>query len=195
MHKLIFTMLPILMVLVAGSAVAQPLTVFAKLQQIEQQLEAHLEKVKYSREAADQSMSLARMRIGRELKRSEEELERQIEYLGRLKEQIQDQANEMPASVAQHRQDWNQELKHAISGMTAQISDAARLMSKMESIRVKVEDQSEQGSVNNLGLGNVASLMDEYRKKTQAETHVEKSVQQISPLTPVQISPQKPQFK
>lgn len=199
MHRPIFTMLPILMVLViiiAGSAAAQQLTVFAKLKQIEQQLEAHLEKVKHSREAADQSVLLAKMRIGRELKRSEEELERQIEILGRLKEQIQDQVSEMPASLVQYRKDWNQALNNAISGMTSQVRDAGRLMKKMESIRAKVEDESEDGSVYDLRLGNMASSFDELRKKFKADTKVTvESTQPIAPLTPVQVPVQEPAFK
>jgi len=125
------------------SAVCQTVPAAARLQQLESQLQSQLEKIKYARVVADRSTSLTKIRIARELRRSELEMERQIEILERLKEQMQDQTGDSPSSFSGIRNDWNKELQSTISGLAQQIQTAGTLLSRMESFREKVENSSE----------------------------------------------------
>ncbi|MDQ7781915.1 MAG: hypothetical protein RDU20_03485 [Desulfomonilaceae bacterium] len=140
-------------------AVSQTASIAAALQQVEAQLQTQLERIKHAREAADQSTSLAKMRIARELLRSEAEMERQIEILERLKEQMQDQTGDSPSSLAGIRDAWNSALQSAISGLAQQIQSTAQLLSRMESFREKVEDGSEddRSSASVFGDGDLVT--------------------------------------
>ncbi len=130
----------------SGFAVAQTVSIAAKLQQLETQLQSQLEKIKYARDVADRSTSLAKIRIARELRRSEAEMERQIEILERLKEQMKDQTGESPSSLTEIKDAWNNALQTAISGLSQQIQTTSLLLSRMESFRANVEDGSEDNA-------------------------------------------------
>lgn len=139
----------------AGSAECQTVSIAAKLQQLETQLQSQLEKIKYAREVADRSTSLAKIRIARELRRSEAEMERQIEVLERLKEQMQDQTGDSPSSLTAVKDAWNDALQSAISGLAQQIQSTGILLNRMESFRENVEDSSEDNISSDPKLGDV----------------------------------------
>ncbi len=125
-----------------GSAISETGSIPAKLYQLETQLQSQLEKIKYAREVADHSASLAQIRIARELRRSEAAMERQIEILERLKEQMQDQIGESPSSFAAVPESWNKKLQSTIAGLVQQIHSNNLLLKRMESFREQVETET-----------------------------------------------------
>jgi len=129
--------------ILTGSAMSQTVSIAAMLHQLESQLQSQLEKIKYARETADRSTQLAKIRIAQELRRAEAEMERQIEILERLKEQIQDQTGDSSSSFSEIGNDWNKTLQSALSGLAQQILATGTLLSRMESFRANVEENSE----------------------------------------------------
>lgn len=140
------SLVTLLAIILPGSALCQTVSIAAMLHQLESQLESQLEKIKYAMDAADRSTSLAKIRIAQELRRSEAEMERQIEILERLKEQIQEQSGDSSSSLSEIRNDWNKALQSAISGLAQQIQTTGILLSRMESFRETVDDGSEDGA-------------------------------------------------
>ncbi|MFH1117361.1 MAG: hypothetical protein V1792_25865 [Pseudomonadota bacterium] len=115
----------------------------ADLHRLETQLQAQLEKIKYAGEVADHSASLARMRIARELRRSEAALVRQIEILERLKEQMQEQIGRSSSSSSVVAESWEKKQQSAIAGLVQQIQSNNLLLKKIESLREMVEGGGE----------------------------------------------------
>lgn len=142
-HFLIaLTILAIVAVSHLNASDYQPTLIAAKLEQIALRLETQLERIRYAREVASEAMSLAEIRFLRELTRSEAELERQIENIERLKDQLQDDTDVTSASLSSVKPNPNNALHSSLAGMMDQIRKAGSLMNRIEAFRSHVEGRS-----------------------------------------------------
>ena len=78
------------------------------ISQMKEDLQIQVERIRRARDTADSQMTLARLRIAEQLRRSEEDLSRQIESLERYREQLADQRGENDQAVSEMQQDWKQ---------------------------------------------------------------------------------------
>jgi chromosome segregation ATPase len=93
-------------------------------------------------------MTLARLRIAEQLRRSEEDLTRQIESLERFREQMADQKDDTDRAVAQMQNDWKQFSQQAFSDLDSQLRDTNSLITQLENLRDRfdVDPESLSGS-------------------------------------------------
>lgn len=116
------------------------------ISQMKQNLETQIERIRKARDTASSQMSLARIRIAEQLRRSEEDLTRQIESLERFREQMVDQKDDTDAAVAQMQNDWKQFIQQAFSDLDSQLRDTNSLIAQMESLRDRFDADSEGSS-------------------------------------------------
>jgi len=86
-----------------GASMAQAQQTVDALTQIDKlktTIQTQIERIKNARDLTDAQIDLARLRIGEQIKRSEEDLALQVEQLERLKEQLQEQKTLADQTVA-----------------------------------------------------------------------------------------------
>jgi chromosome segregation ATPase len=105
------------------------------ISQMKQDLEIQIERIRKARETASSQMTLARLRIAEQLRRSEEDLSTQIESLERFREQMADQKDDTDQAVAQMQNDWKQFSQQAFSDLDSQLRDTNSLITEMENLR------------------------------------------------------------
>jgi hypothetical protein len=128
----------ILAVIATASTAAQasaPIGIDSTISQMKQDLQIQVERIRRARETASSEMTLARIRIAEQLRRSEEDLIRQIESLERFREQMADQKGETDQAVAQIQRDWKQFIQQAFSDLDSQLRETNSLITQMESLR------------------------------------------------------------
>jgi hypothetical protein len=84
-------------------------------------------------------MTLARIRIAEQLRRSEEDLSRQIESLERFREQMADQKGETDQAVVRMQKDWKLFIQQAFSDLDSQLRETNSLITQMETLRDKFD--------------------------------------------------------
>jgi chromosome segregation ATPase len=105
------------------------------ISQMKQDLQIQVERIRRARETASSEMTLARIRIAEQLRRSEEDLSRQIESLERFREQMADQKGETDQAVVRMQKDWKQFIQQAFSDLDSQLRDTNSLITQMETLR------------------------------------------------------------
>jgi hypothetical protein len=105
------------------------------ISQIKQDLETQIERIQKARDTASSQMTLAKLRIAEQLRRSEEDLTRQIESLERFREQMADQKDDTDQAVAQMQNDWKQFIQQAFSDLDSQLKSTNSLITQMENLR------------------------------------------------------------
>ena len=105
------------------------------ISQMKQDLQIQVERIRRARETASSEMTLARIRIAEQLRRSEEDLSRQIESLERFREQMADQKGETDQAVVRMQKDWKQFIQQAFSDLDSQLRETNSLITQMETLR------------------------------------------------------------
>ena len=105
------------------------------ISQMKQDLQIQVERIRRARETASSEMTLARIRIAEQLRRSEEDLSRQIESLERFREQMADQKGETDQAVVRMQKDWKQFIQQAFSDLDSQLRETNSLITQMEALR------------------------------------------------------------
>jgi hypothetical protein len=121
------------------------------ISQMKQDLETQIERIRKARDTASSQMSLARIRIAEQLRRSEEDLTRQIESLERFREQMADQKDDTDQAVAQMQSDWKQFVQQAFFDLDSQLRDTNSLITQLETLRDKFDLDSEAISIPSSG--------------------------------------------
>jgi uncharacterized membrane protein YccC len=130
-------------VLIGSSVSASNLTASdLKIDAIKQTLEVQLERIRNAREKADTQMSLAKMRIAERLRLSSEELNRQLEILERLREQLTTGSGDSQQSIDQFKNDRTDLLQAAFAEINSQVTQTNNLITQMETLRDNFEDSS-----------------------------------------------------
>lgn len=111
----------------------------SKISQMKDDLQVQVERIRRARDTADSQMTLARLRVAEQLRRSEEDLSRQIESLERYREQLADQRGENGQAVSEMHQDWNQFIDNAASNLHLQLQETNGLIAQMQSLRDKFD--------------------------------------------------------
>jgi hypothetical protein len=193
--KTILLITIILATTAAGALAAQSsatVGVDSTISQMKQGLEAQIERIRKARETASTQMTLARIRIAEQLRRSEEDLTRQIESLERFREQMADQKGETDQAVAQMQSDWKQFIQQAFSDLDTQLRDTNSLITQMENLRDRFDVDPDALSGPNTGQPSTGSLPTSptitITPVTNPET-VTTTVVQTSPTVPVSTSP------
>ena len=128
----------ILAVIATASTAAQAsgtIGIDSTISQMKQDLQIQVERIRRARETASSEMTLARIRIAEQLRRSEEDLSRQIESLERFREQMADQKGETDQAVVRMQKDWKQFIQQAFSDLDSQLRETNGLITQMEALR------------------------------------------------------------
>jgi hypothetical protein len=128
----------ILAVIATASTAAQAsvtIGIDSTISQMKQDLQIQVERIRRARENASSEMTLARIRIAEQLRRSEEDLSRQIESLERFREQMADQKGQTDQAVVQMQRDWKQFIQQAFSDLDSQLRETNSLITQMETLR------------------------------------------------------------
>lgn len=128
-----------LTVTVAPFAYVQAAGVEDKIRQTKEKIEAQIEKIREAREKADSEMALAKMRIGEQLRKSQDDLSRQLETLERFREQLADQKSETAAALSDMQTNWVG-IDKAFSDVDSQIEAANSLLCNMQNVGNSVGD-------------------------------------------------------
>ena len=128
-------------VLIGSSVSASNFTAAdVKIDAIKQTLEVQLERIRNAREKADTQMSLAKMRIAERLRLSSEELNRQLEILERLREQLSAGSGESQEAIDQFKTDWAGLLQTAFAEINSQVGQTNSLISQMDALKDSFDD-------------------------------------------------------
>jgi chromosome segregation ATPase len=136
--KTIMLLSLILAVIATTSTAAQAsgtIGIDSTISQMKQDLQIQVERIRRARETASSEMTLARIRIAEQLRRSEEDLSRQIESLERFREQMADQKGETDQAVVRMQKDWKQFIQQAFSDLDSQLRETNSLITQMETLR------------------------------------------------------------
>jgi TolA-binding protein len=147
MKELIAICLALVVVLSGLTAFGQTASGFdLTIQQLTEQIQAQIERIKLAREQADAQMSLARIRIAQQLTRAEEDLTRQVEQLEQLQEQLAQQVIQTDETAERLKNDIGVQLRNAVSQVAAQIKLTNELIVRLETLRDTVDDNPSAGS-------------------------------------------------
>ena len=91
----------------------------------------------------DAQIDLARLRIGEQIKRSEEDLALQVEQLERLKEQLQEQKTLADQTVTRMKTDLLTISTTALGNIDDQLNQTANLLERMRKIREEITGQKD----------------------------------------------------
>lgn len=140
--KTIMLLSLILAVIATASTAAQAsgtIGIDSTISQMRQDLQIQVERIRRARETASSEMTLARIRIAEQLRRSEEDLSRQIESLERFREQMADQKGETDQAVVRMQKDWKLFIQQAFSDLDSQLRETNSLITQMETLRDKFD--------------------------------------------------------
>jgi hypothetical protein len=141
----------------------------ATISQMKQDLETQIERIRKARDDASSQMTLARLRIAEQLRRSEEDLARQIESLERFREQMADQKDDTDQAVAQMQNDWKQFVQQAFSDLDSQLRDTNNLITQMENLRGRFDVDPEAWSGSSSGQTTLQSDLNLQIQAPQAD--------------------------
>jgi hypothetical protein len=119
-----------------------PCAAETRFSSIQRAAEGQIERIKAARERADERLEVTQDRSFEELRRSEEDLLRQIEILERVREQVQDQMRESDSASRSRAPEAMQELCASLSEIEVQLSGARALAKQLEAIRQEAESKA-----------------------------------------------------
>jgi len=114
----------------------------AQILLLREKVSLQVEKVRRSREQADDQMALARIRIADQLSRAEESLLVQIELLDRLREQLHEQVTETDSTIEQLKSDRSLVLDKAIIEVEEQIGQTNSLIEQTRILKDSFDKES-----------------------------------------------------
>jgi hypothetical protein len=127
-----------------GASMAQAQQTVDALTQIDKlktTIQTQIERIKNARDLTDAQLDLARLRIGEQIKRSEEDLALQVEQLERLKEQLQEQKTLADQTVTRMKTDVLTISTTALGNIDDQLNQTANLLDRMRKIREEITGQ------------------------------------------------------
>jgi chromosome segregation ATPase len=139
MRRFLFVASSILWVFTGTLALAQQSGVENRIQDTKTQIEAQIEKIREAREKAENEMVLAKIRVGEQLRKSEEELKRQLEVLDRFRDKLADEKNETNQAIVAVQRDWGDLVQKACSDIEAQIDTTNSLISDLQGVRKQMD--------------------------------------------------------
>ncbi len=143
MKEALFTcLIHVIAIAVISSAQAQSSEVENKIRQTQQKIDAQVEKINQARYQADSEMALAKLRIGEQLRRSQEDLARQTDILERYREQLAEQRADTEAALAEIRKSWSGQIDQAASEVEAGIQYTNSLINKMQTVNKDISDEA-----------------------------------------------------
>jgi len=113
------------------------------ISQMKQDIQTQIERIRRARDTASSQMTLARIRIAEQLRRSEEDLTRQIESLERFREQMAEQRGDSDQALNVMQRDWKQFIQQAFSDLDSQLRDTNNLITQMETLRDRFDVEPE----------------------------------------------------
>jgi DNA anti-recombination protein RmuC len=158
----------------AGAATNQNAAVHG----LELQIQAQLERIQHAKDTGSAAMTLARLRVAHQLSRAEQELERHLANLERLKEGLANQVDTLEASCGQTDGENREAISSALSRLQAQIRETDALISRVEALRNDVDEPVVERSPGEASTPGLRSL-----------DEMEVNLGQPSPPPPVSIGP------
>lgn len=119
--------------------------VLARIQSLKTEIQKQIERIKTSRDSTDSQLTLARLRIGEQIRRSEEDLTVQLEGLQRLRDQIKEQTGQAEQTVTRMKTDLSTLSTTALSDIETQLSQTIDLLDRMKRIREEVTGETDSG--------------------------------------------------
>ncbi len=117
-------------------------------------IEAQIERIKASRNSTDNQLSLARLRIGEQIRQSEEDLAIQMEQLQRLRDQLQDQKSQADQTVSRMQNDLSTISTTALSNIADQLSQTNDLLNRMRTTYEQVTGETDPTSPLTVAVTN-----------------------------------------
>lgn len=141
MKQLIAICLTVVLVSAGLPALAQTSSGFGlSIQQLTEQVQAQIEKIRLAREQSEIQMSLARIRIAQQLERAEGELARQVEQMARLQGQLAEQLFQTEITAESLKNDIAVQLRIAASQIAQQIELTNDLIARLGILKDTVDD-------------------------------------------------------
>lgn len=149
MRRFLFVASSILWVFAGTWAFAQQYGVENRIQDTKTQIEAQIEKIREAREKTENEMILAKIRVGEQLRKSEEELKRQLEVLDRFRDKLSDDKYATKQEVAAVQRVWSDLVQKACSDIEAQIEMTNSLISDLQGMRKQMDGEGQSPTIPN----------------------------------------------
>jgi predicted component of type VI protein secretion system len=120
--------------------------VLTRIQSLKTEIQTQIERIKTYRGSTDNQLSLARLRIGEQIRRSEQDLAVQLERLQRLRDQMKEQTGQAEQTVTRMKTDLSTLSTTALSDIETQLSQTIDLLSRMRRIREEVTGETDSGA-------------------------------------------------
>ncbi len=148
--KIPYQAFAVLLALWMGASMAHAQTTsdaLTRINSLKTAIDTQIERIKTTRDSTDGQISLARLRVGEQIRKSQEDLAVQMELLQRLREQLEEQKAQAEQSVARMNSDLSTLSTTAFSAIEEQISKTNDLIGRMEKIRQDVSGESSPTSL------------------------------------------------
>ncbi len=149
MRRFLFVASSILWVFAGTLAFAQQSGVENRIQDTKTQIEAQIEKIREAREKAENEVVLAKIRVGEQLRKSEDELKRQLEVLDRFRDKLSDEKYEANQAVVAVQREWSDLVQKACSDIEAQIDTTNSLISDLQGMRKQIDGEGQSPNISN----------------------------------------------
>jgi hypothetical protein len=113
-----------------------------EIHRAQQMIDQQIEKIGLIREQADSELALARLRMGEQLRKTREDLARQMEILEQYREKLAEQRQNAETAVSGIRKNWAGMIDKASAEVESGIQDTNYLLTKIQSLDTDVSDQS-----------------------------------------------------
>ncbi|MEI6133997.1 MAG: hypothetical protein WCP72_03410 [Desulfomonile sp.] len=176
-----------------GASMAQAQQTVDALTQIDKlktTIQTQIERIKNARDLTDAQIDLARLRIGEQIKRSEEDLALQVEQLERLKEQLQEQKTLADQTVTRMKTDLLTISTTALGNIDDQLNQTANLLERMRKIREEITGQKDLlESLDTSVKGAAVSTLEPSVSSPAPETLSTTSLNQEEVIPSVKVNP------
>lgn len=151
MKKLLALKVVVLAVLCApGFGVGQTVSSYDMgLTTLKEKIATQIERIKATRESADNQISVAKVRVEEQMVRSEEQLALQLESLEQLKEQLRTKSSEADLSIKRMTTDLSSFSGSALKDIEEQIVQTNLMLEKIRGIRGEICNGCSTSSATN----------------------------------------------
>ncbi|MFH0959227.1 MAG: hypothetical protein V1897_11040 [Pseudomonadota bacterium] len=168
----------------------QTLDALTQIDKLKTTIETQIERIKSARDLTDNQLSLARLRIGEQIERSEQDLALQMEQLERLKEQLQEQKTLADQAATRIKTDVLTISTTALGNIDDQLNQTANLLDRMKKIREEITGQRNLlESMNSAPTAPTGSSSETSVSAIAPEVTSPISLDQESPVPSVTVNP------
>jgi hypothetical protein len=121
-------------------------------------IEAQIEQIQAARTSSNSQIELARLRIGQQIQKSEEDLSLQMEQLQRLRDQLQQQKDQANKTVNSMQNDLSVISTVSLSSIEDQLSRTSDLLNRMRQTYEQVTGETDPTSSNSLAVNSSSAL-------------------------------------